>query len=178
MTAAGKAKFAAYDPLLHPTSNCRTPGLPSIAQIRELQEWRVGESEASIRHESYNTIRTVRFDQSAHPNEAHSVLGHAYGKLDGSTLTIETGNLSEEWGGLGRNAPGSDQRTIRETYRLVDKDTIEGLIEINDPLFLTQSLRMPVRLKRQPAGTEIVEFPCDVEVSQRDYKFIRDGIGQ
>jgi hypothetical protein len=176
MTAAGKAKFATFDPLQHPTSNCRTPGLPSIAQIPELQEWHVSATSATIRHESYNTIRTVRFDQNAHPAEPHTTLGHAYGKFDGATLTIETGNLSEEWGGLGRNAPGSDQRTIKETYRLIDKDTIEGVIEINDPLYLTQQLRMPVRLKRQPAGTEIVEFPCDVEAAQRDYKYIRDGM--
>jgi hypothetical protein len=176
MTAAGKAKFATFDPLQHPTSNCRTPGLPSIAQIPQLQEWKISETTATIRHESYETIRTVRFDQTSHPDEPHSVLGHAYGKLDGSTLTIETGNLSEGWGGLGRNAPGSSQRTVRETYRLIDKDTIEGVIEIADPLFLTQMLRMPVRLKRQPGGTEIVEFPCDIEVAQRDYKYIRDGM--
>ncbi len=176
MTPAGKAKFATFDPLDHPTSNCQTPGLPSIAQIPELQEWKIGATEASIRHESFATPRIVHLDQRTHPAGAHTVLGHAFGSLDGVRLTIETANLSAGWGGLGRNAPGSDQRVVRETYRLVDNDTIEGVIEITDPLYLTQVLRMPVTLKRQPAGTEIVDFPCDIEVSKRDYQYIKDGL--
>ena len=176
MTDAGKAKFATYDPLMHPTSNCRSPGLPSIAQIPELQEWSISASGVTIRHESYGTVRSASFSQATHPDAPHTVIGHAIAKLDGKQLTIETANLSAEWGGLGRSAPGSDQRVVRETYRLTDANTIEGVIEISDPLYLTQTLRMPVRLKRQPAGTQIVDFPCDVEVAQRDYKYIRDGV--
>src|SRR6185503_20452087 len=125
--------------------------------------------------ESFATVRTVRLDQGSHPTETHTALGHAYGTFSGPELVIETGNLNAEWGGLGRNAPGSDQRTVRETYRLVDKDTIEGFIEVTDPLYLTRPLRLQVALKRQPAGTEIVDFPCDVEVSKRDYQYIKDG---
>lgn len=176
MTDAGKAKFATYDPLMHPTSNCRSPGLPSMAQIPELQEWKVSANGVDVRYESYGMKRTVHLNRTSHPSEAHSTIGHAFGTLAGDTLTIETANLSEEWGGLGRSAPGSDQRVIKETYRLVDKDTIEGFIEIRDPKYLNGQLRMPVTLKRQPAGTEIVEFPCDVEVAQRDFKYIADGL--
>jgi hypothetical protein len=175
MTEAGKAKFATFDPVETPEANCKTQGLPTLAMIPELQQWSVTGNQLTIRHESHATLRNVRLDQTFHPTDTHSVLGHAYGKFDGTTLVIETGNLNAEWGGLGRNAPGSDQRTVRETYRLVDKDTIEGFIEINDPLYLTHSLRMPVRLHRQPAGTEIVDFPCDVEVAKRDYQYIKDG---
>jgi hypothetical protein len=179
MTEAGKAKFATFDPLEHPASNCQTPGLPSIAMIPELQQWTIAPAAVTIRHESFATVRTVYLDQGSHPGAAHTALGHAYGALANPKgvpeLVIETGNLSAEWGGLGRNAPGSDQRTVRESYRLIDKDTIEGVIEVTDPLYLTQPLRMPVRLHRQPAGTEIVDFPCDVEVSKRDYQYIQDG---
>lgn len=176
MTEAGKAKFATYDPLMHPTSNCRSPGLPSIAQIPELQEWRINADGVTIRHESYGTVRTASFVQTIHPAGAHTPQGHAIARLDGPDLMIETANLAAEWGGLGRAAPGSDQRVVREIYHLVDADTIEGVIEISDPLYLTQTLRMPVRLKRQPADTQIVDFPCDVEVAQRDYQYIRDGV--
>ena len=176
MTEVGKAKFATYEPLMHPTSNCRSPGLPSMAQIPELQEWKVNANGVDVRYESYGMKRTVHLDQTAHPAETHSTIGHAFGSLVGDTLTIETANLSEEWGGLGRTAPGSDQRVIRETYRLVDKDTISGTIEISDPKFLNGQLRMPVTLKRQPAGVEIVDFPCDLEVAQRDYKYIAAGM--
>ena len=93
MTAAGKAKFATFDPLEHPTSNCQSPGLPSIAQIPELQQWSVANNEVTIRHESYATVRTVHLDQTTHPAEAHTVLGHATGRLllrrDGYKVDLE-----------------------------------------------------------------------------------------
>ncbi|MEZ5937745.1 MAG: hypothetical protein R3C52_05945 [Hyphomonadaceae bacterium] len=175
MTAAGKAKFATYDPLDHPESQCRSAGLPSIAMIPELQQWSVSGATLTIRHESHAVRRTVHLDQSAHPDIAHTVEGHAIGVVSGGTLTIETTDLAETWGGLGRAAPGSDARVITETYRLVDADTIEGTIEVRDPKFLTRTLRLPVTLKRQPEGTEIVDFPCDIEVAQRDYEYIKAG---
>ena len=123
-------------------------------------------------HEAFHVRRCYQLERD--PDLGINLF--ALGKLDGLQFTIETANLSAGWGGLGRNAPGSDQRVVRETYRLVDNDTIEGVIEITDPLYLTQMLRMPVTLKRQPAGTEIVDFPCDIEVSKRDYQYIKDGL--
>jgi hypothetical protein len=180
MTDAGKAKFATYDPLENPASNCQTPGLPSIAQIPELQEWSVAGDQLTIRHESWETTRVVNLGvqagEAARRDGPHTVLGYATGRMDDRTVVIETTHLNAEWGGLGRNAPGSDQRSVRETYRLVDHDTMEGVIEVSDPLYLTRPLIMPVTLKRQPAGTEIVVFPCDLEVSQRDYHYIRAGV--
>jgi len=175
MTEAGKAKFAEYDPLLHPASNCQTPGLPSIAQIPELQEWTVTADQLTVRHESWETTRIVHLGQTAHAAGPHTVLGYATGKIDDRSVVIDTTDLNAEWGGIGRNAPGSDQRTIRETYRLIDHDTMEGVIEVTDPLYLYRPLSMPVTLKRQPAGTRIVDFPCDIEVSRRDYHYIRAG---
>src|SRR5262249_28081147 len=143
--------------------------------IPELQEWKVSSTSITIRHESDAVVRTVHLDQSSHPDETHTVLGHATGDFKGDTLTIETANLNAEWGGLGRNAPGSDVRVVRETYRLVDRDTIEGWITVSDAKYLRQELRLPVTLKRQPAGTEIVDFPCDPEVAKQDYRYISQG---
>lgn len=173
MTDEGRAKFATFDPLQHPTSNCRTPGLPAIAMIPELQEWKVKPSSLEIRHESDAVVRLVHLDQTTHPVETHTVLGHATGAFTGEQLSIETANLNAEWGGLGRNAPGSDQRVVRETYRLIDRDTIQGEIIVSDPRYLKQDLRMPVVLKRQPAGAQIVDFPCDEEVAKRDYQYMK-----
>jgi hypothetical protein len=173
MTDEGRAKFATFDPLEHPTSNCKTPGLPAIAMIPELQEWKVSPTVLEIRHESDAVVRTIHLDGRAHPTEAHTVLGHAVGSFSGQQLTIETANLNAEWGGLGRNAPGSEARIVRETYRLVDKDTIEGEITLSDTRYLKQDLHLPVVLKRQPAGTQIVDFPCDEEVAKRDYQYMK-----
>lgn len=176
MTDAGKAKFATYDPLLNPASNCQTPGLPSIAHIPELQEWTLDDDTLTIRHESWQTVRTAYLVPTASPEGPHTVLGHATARFEGTTLIIDTTHLNAQWAGLGRNAPGSDQRTVRETYRMIDHDTIRGVVEITDPLYLKRPMIMPITLRRQPKGTQIVDFPCDVEVSQRDCFYIRAGV--
>jgi len=173
MTDEGRAKFATFDPLEHPASNCKTPGLPAIAMSPELQEWKVKPTVLEIRHESDAVLRSIHLDRNAHPAEAHTVLGHAIGSFVGEQLTIETANLNAEWGGLGRSAPGSEARIVRETYRLVDRDTMVGEITVSDARYLKEDLRMPVVLKRQPAGTRIVEFPCDEEVARRDYLYMK-----
>lgn len=168
MTPVGRAKFDEFDPLELPSANCQTSGLPGIAVIPELQEWSVGDDAVVIRHESYDVRRVVDLSGAAPADGgAHSVLGTASGKLDGDTLVIETTNLAAGWGGLSRNAPGSDQRRVRETYRMVDPDTIEGEIVISDPVYLTRDLRIPVVLKRQPHDVTMESFPCDVEVARR-----------
>ncbi len=168
MTPEGRAKFDQFDPLDLPSANCQTAGLPGIAVIPELQEWTLTGSGLSIRHESYDVDRVVSLGGNTPPaGEAHSVLGFATGSMSGDTLVIDTTNLAAGWGGLGRNAPGSDERTVRETYRMVDANTIEGEIVLSDPLYLTRELRIPVVLKRQPEGTTIESFPCDVEVARR-----------
>lgn len=168
MTPAGRAKFDEFDPLELPSANCQTSGLPGIAVIPELQEWRVSDDAVVIRHESYDVKRVVDLSGAATASGvAHTVLGTASGSLDGDTLVIETTNLSAGWGGLSRNAPGSDQRSVRETYHMVDHDTIEGEIVIRDPVYLTRDVRIPVVLKRQPADVTIESFPCDVEVARR-----------
>ncbi|MBI1362215.1 MAG: hypothetical protein GC155_18220 [Alphaproteobacteria bacterium] len=172
MTPEGRALFATFNPLDHPTSNCASPGLPSVAVIPELQEWSANGRTLTIRHESYGFQRKVHFDETSHPALAHTLEGHAIGRIDGDTLTIDTANLTAEWGGLGRNAPGSAARTVRETYRLVSPDRIEGVIEISDPNYLVHPLQRRVTLDRQPAGTKIVDFPCDPEVAKRDYDYI------
>ena len=77
-----------------------------------------------IRHESWVTTRIVSLGEVVHPVEDHSVLGHANGKYDGDTLVIETASLGAGWDGLGRNALGSDRRSVSETYRLIDRSAV------------------------------------------------------
>ncbi|MBI1339175.1 hypothetical protein GC169_03035 [bacterium] len=168
MTEAGQARFAQLDLKEHPAYNCLSPGLPTIAGMPGLQDWSVDGSLISIRQEAFPEARTAALGA---PNPAalapHTRTGVATAKIEGDALVIRTTNLTEAWAGLSRNAPGSAERTVVETYRLVDANTIRGAIEITDPLYLTRPLRLPVNLRRAPTGTEFEVFPCDVEASQR-----------
>jgi hypothetical protein len=169
MTDAGKAAFAAMNPLDLPANNCKSPGLPSIAMTPNLQDWRQSGDVLTIHHEYYDTVREIRLDRRSHPAAVHTPAGDAVSWMDGDTLVIETTNLTAMAGGLGRNAPGSDARTVVERYRLSpDKQTLDGEITLNDPKYLTRPMMLHVAMTKQPEGTKIETFPCSIE-SARDY---------
>ena len=165
MTPEGKAAFAAMDPLDLPANNCKSPGLPSIAMTPNLQVWSASGDTLTIHHEYYDTVREIHLGRRTHPaNAAHTPLGDAVSWIDGDTLVIETANLSALPGGLGRNAPGSDARTVVERYRLSpDKQSLYGEMTITDPKYLTQPIKLRMKLLRQPEGTKIESFPCSIE---------------
>ena len=67
MTPAGKAAFAAMDPLDLPANNCKSPGLPSIAMTPTLQIWSATGDTLTIHHEYYDTVREIHLDRRTHP---------------------------------------------------------------------------------------------------------------
>jgi hypothetical protein len=168
MTDAGQAMFTTFDPKKLPANNCKSPGLPSIAMTPNLQEWTMSGGKLSIHHENFDTRRDIALDTGARAAGPHTNLGHAVAKIDGARLTIETTGFTAAWSGLGRNAPSSDAKIVRETYQLEGPDTLRGQIEVEDAKFLKSPLRMRVLLHRAPAGTKIESFPCDLEASKRD----------
>jgi hypothetical protein len=166
MTPAGKARFAQFKPSDHPMFNCISPGLPTVMGMPGLQDWAVTGNELTFRQETWTEPRTISLSGQPAPNAVHSRQGQASAELKDGALVITTTNLTEAWGGLARNAPGSAERTVVETYRLADANTIRGIIEITDPLFLAQPLRIPVLLRRAPNNLSFESFPCELESSR------------
>jgi hypothetical protein len=166
MTPEGLAMFDTATPEKLPGNNCQSPGLPNVAMMPELQEWSVSRDKLLIHHEAFESTRVIHLNHSAHPVGEHTPGGHAFGSIADGKVTIETANLTTAFQGLGRNAPGSDSRVVKETYWLVDHDTMRGEIEINDPQFLIRPLKLQLTLRRAPPGTRIEYFPCDLATSR------------
>ncbi len=170
MTEEGRKAFASMKPEDLPANNCQSPGLPSIVMTPNLQIWSVTGDTLTIHHEYYDTVRAIHLDRRTHPDDAvHTPSGDAVSWIDGDTLVIETTDLTAMPGGLGRNAPGSDARTVVERYRLSpDKQMLNGDLTISDPKYLTRPIMIRARMTRQPAGTEIPSIPCSID-SARAY---------
>jgi len=170
MTAAGRKAFDSMNPLDLPANNCKSPGLPSIVMTPNLQVWSLSGDTLTIHHEYYDTVRTIHLDRRTHPADAkHTAAGDAVSWMDGDTLVIETADLAPTLGGLSRNAPSSDARTVTERYRLSpDHNTLYGEMTLRDPKYLTRPLVVHVTMTRQPRGTKIETFPCSIDHA-RDY---------
>lgn len=169
MTPAGQAAFDAMDPHEHPANNCVSPGLPAIAGAPGMQEWRITDGALTIRHEYYSTTRAIPIGGSHDATAAPTHEGDDVAWFDGDTLVIETTNYTASLGGLARNAPGSDARTVTERYRLSDDGrSLVGEMTLDDPRYLTHPLTRPLRLARAEEGATVEFFPCSVEAAQ-DY---------
>ena len=167
MTAAGRAAFAAMNPRDLPTNNCQSSGLPTLAKVPNGQEWSVAGEVLSIHYGEFDTVRKVYLDGRP-ADTAPSQLGHSLGEFANGVLTIRTSNLVASLGALARNAPGSAQRSITEVYQSsANGRRVSGTITIEDPLYLTRPIEVPLTLVRAAEGAQILSFPCDVEASQR-----------
>ena len=167
MTPEGRAVFDKMDPRDLPTNNCRSSGVPTLAAVPYSQDWSLDGDVLTIHHEEFDTIRQIYFD--GRPADGPPTqLGHANGTFSDGVLTITTTHMKASLGALSRNAPGSDARAVTERYWLSDDgDGINGEITVEDPVFLTQAIRLRINLVRTPEGTEVLGFPCDPEASRR-----------
>ena len=167
MTPEGRAAFDRMDPRDLPTNNCRSSGVPTLAAVPYSQEWSLEGDVLTIHHEEFDTVRQIYFD--GRPADGPPTqLGHANGTFRDGVLTITTTGMKASLGALSRNAPGSDARAVTERYWLADAGAgINGEITVEDPVFLTQAIRLRINLVRAPEGTEVLGFPCDPEASRR-----------
>ncbi|MDE0103321.1 MAG: hypothetical protein OXN89_13160 [Bryobacterales bacterium] len=168
MTDAGQAAFDAFDPYELPANNCESPGLPHIAVVPNLQEWRFEGNTLRITHEYYSTKRAIHLDGDLPDDLPKTPAGYATARFEGDTLVIRTMALAATLGGLSRNAPSSDARVVTERYRILpDGSGIGGQITIEDEKFLTRPIRLPLRLTRPEPDAELILFPCDPEAARR-----------
>lgn len=170
MTPEGRAAFAKFDPLQLPANNCISPGLPSIAMTPDLQDWSLEGGVLKIHHDYFDTVRKITLGGAPSAATTLTRTGVAFARMDAGRLMIETTNAMGAWSGLGRNAPSSDARKVTETYWVVAGGKMQGEIRIEDPKYLTQPLRMDVRLHRAAPGETVDSFPCDVAASRRHLK--------
>jgi hypothetical protein len=92
-----------------------------------------------------------------------SMTGTSKGRWEGNTLVAETTNLSERTL-LDDLVPHSLDLKVTERLRLVDADTLEDRITIEDPEYFTRPWDAVITYKRQPDAL----FPEDVCLDRHD----------
>jgi len=140
------------------TSRCSNPGVPRLGltplrfKIWQRQgvltfvyEWNRAQRQIDMRG-----IDTP-------PLDAPTMTGRSIGRWDGATLVATTTDGSER-ALLDDLTPRSFDAKIIERFRLVDHDTLEDRITIEDPAYYTHPWGGVITYKRQPAAM----FPEDV----------------
>jgi hypothetical protein len=115
----------------------------------------------AIRNEMIHETRIVPLDGRPHlPATMKSYMGDSRGRWDGNTLVVETTNLNGR-NSVGGNGGGqtSDQIKLVERFTLLDADTLQYQITIDDPGTWTKPWTIAFPWKRDQ-GYGMFEYAC------------------
>jgi len=105
--------------------------------------------------------RVVYMDGRPHPPAyaPHTFAGFSTGKYDGHVLTVTTTHIKRGW--LRANgAPQSDAATVTE-HLIRHGDTITVFAEVEDPVYLTETMTKTSLLSRQAVAPDAWLYACD-----------------
>lgn len=139
-------------------SRCSNPGVPRLALTpMRFKIWN-GPTAITFDYEWNRAIRQVdmRGTERERPL-VPNITGLSSGTWEGNTLVARTFDVAEKTL-IDDLIPHSDQMVVVERYRLIDQNTLENRITIEDPVMFSRPWSFVVTYNRQPDTT----FPEDV----------------
>ena len=147
-----------------PITDCLPHGMPRLmGGIPGPLEFVVTPEETWIIWEWGSQLRRIYTDGRGHlPVEERfdSWTGHSIGHWEGDTLVIDTVSMRGDTPYDRTGAPHSDQVHLVERMRLVDPDTFENDMTIEDPVAFTRPWHVNRRYRRIPADTFVSDVIC------------------
>jgi hypothetical protein len=166
LNAAGKALYLqrqtalqAGDKSIDPTSHCLMHGTPRL--LYAPYPFLILQSTRSIDfvHEANHTFRIIYWDKTLPDDPDPDYLGYSIGRLEGSTLVIETIGLNDltwlDYSGL----PHGEKLKVEERYTLVGHNRIDGSVTVTDPDYYSAPWTSTFTLKKLP-GMDLAENVC------------------
>jgi len=161
LNSAGQARHADYQKGLYdPTLRCMSTGIMRRYAEPGLVEILATTNRFTFLYANGSDIRRIWFDREQHnPDRPHDVMGESIASWDGSTLVIDTRNLTETV--LTHNAePISESARIIERYWLNESGEMTMEATLHDPSFYVRPIVRRTQWKRAD-GEEMIYPPCD-----------------
>ncbi len=151
--ARGEAPFADWVACL-PTG---MPGMMSAIFPMEIIET---PTHLLMNAELFNQTRRIYLDRPQTPvdDTMPGFFGRSVGHWEGETLVVDTIAIKPEV--RIRDMPHSPNMRLTERIRTTGPDTLEDVITITDPEYLTEPVVQTVRLRRE-ANYEMQEYYCE-----------------
>ena len=129
--------------------------------------------------ENSSLPRSVYLTETAHTQGLEpSWNGHSIGHYEGTgakkTLVIDTVNLNDRVGPVGRNGVHSPTTHIVERLHLKDPDTLVGEMTFEDPTYLTKPWTTTHTYQRIKAPAELWEYACEPDAAGWSERFAGD----
>jgi len=156
-----KRQLAAADGRPYPdySSICAGFGMPRIMVFATL-EFISKPTEMWVISEFMHEVRRIFIDGKPHGKYVDRDFdGVSVGHWEGDVLVVHTDKIREGYFDAG-GAPHSDRLVIDERFRMINKDSMEDVMTLTDPVALTRPFTFTNYYDRRLPDYEITEYVC------------------
>ncbi len=110
--------------------------------------------------ETEHSVRIIPLDGRPHPKNYRSWSGDSRGHWEGDTLVVDVAGFNgRTWLDQAGNIVDQNEHVV-ERYTMTAPDTIVYEARVDDPTIYSRPWTLRISLRRQPAGTELIEYDC------------------
>jgi hypothetical protein len=110
--------------------------------------------------ETEHSVRIIPLDGRPHLKNYWSWAGDSRGRWEGDTLLVDVAGLNgKTWLDQAGNFVDQNEHVV-ERFTMTGPDTILYEARVDDPTVYSRPWTLRVPLRRQPQGTELIEYDC------------------
>lgn len=144
-----------------PTANCLPGGMPRIMNMVYPMEIIQKPRQLTIISEWGSQVRRIFLDGRQHPSELDPTFnGHSIGHWSGDVLIVDTVGLRDDTVLDQSGIRHSDQMRIIEKFKLVDANTLQNEITVEDPVAFYKPWTVVKTYRRAPE-LQMMEYVCE-----------------
>jgi hypothetical protein len=176
LSDAGLAAWSNFDQTLSPANTCEPMSIPGIFNAPSyFVDIRFGNDNVVIRNEAYDVHRTIPLGVAFTPADPNGYWGKVRGRIEGSTLVVESRDYPPSKWGLGAatqinggsaDVPSSAQKTLTERYSVSD-DALTLIYEYTlfDPVFMRAPHEARIEIARVTDDSPMYAYDCNVDAA-------------
>ncbi len=146
---------------LDPTAGCLPPGMPRMMGVVYPMEILMTPGQVTIITEWMGQIRRVFTDGRKHPVDPDiTYVGHSIGHWEKDVLVIDTVAMNADTLLDQSGMKHSADIHVIERMHLIDHDTLQNELTLEDPVAFTHPWTVTRTFKRAKPGEEIREYVC------------------
>jgi hypothetical protein len=173
--AAKKLENFANRKTADPLANCYFPGVPRIMYMEFPFHIFQTREHVAITFEWSQVFRLIYTNGKPplHPG-IEFWMGDSRGRWEGDTLVVEVKDHNDRtWFDMAGNFH-SEALSLVERYTMLDADTIQYEVTIQDPKVFTRPWKISMPLHRHKNMDRILEYQCQAEAEEASGAFERD----
>lgn len=128
--------------------------------------------------ENSSLPRSIYLNETVHTKGEPSWNGHSIGHWQGQgaakVLVVDTVNFNDRLNPIFRSGLHTPTTHLVERFRLKDKDTLEGVMTFEDPVYLAKPWTSVHTYKRLPAKAELWEYACEPDAAGWSERYAGD----